>query len=79
MQRHILHSTTKSVTSALVGIAIDQGHIASIQVPFYDLFNYPSYDNWDPRKADMTLEDALTMQFGYVWDELVAAVYEPGQ
>ena len=44
------------MTSALIGIAIDQGHIASTQVPFYDLFNYGTYDNWDPRKADMTLE-----------------------
>ncbi len=68
-ERHILHSTTKSVTSALIGIAIDQGHIASTQVPFYDLFNYGAYDNWDPRKADMTLEDALTMRLGLEWDE----------
>ncbi len=68
-ERHILHSTSKSVTSALIGIAIDQGHIASTQVPFYDLFNYGAYDNWDPRKADMTLEDALTMRLGLEWDE----------
>lgn len=68
-ERHILHSTSKSVTSALIGIAIDQGHIASTQVPFYDLFNYAVYDNWDPRKATMTLEDALTMRLGLEWDE----------
>lgn len=68
-QRHVLHSTSKSFTSALVGIAIDQGHIASTQVSFYDLFSYPAYDNWDPRKAEMTLEDALTMRLGLEWDE----------
>lgn len=68
-ERHILHSTSKSFTSALTGIAIDQGFIASTQVKFYDLFSYPSYDNWDPRKADMTLEDALTMRLGLEWDE----------
>lgn len=68
-ERHVLHSTSKSFTSALIGIAIDQGHIASTQVGFYDLFSYPSYDNWDPRKADMTLEDALTMRLGLEWDE----------
>lgn len=68
-ERHILHSTSKSVTSALVGIAIDQGHIASTQVRFYDLFSYPSYLNPDPRKAEMTLEDALTMRLGLEWDE----------
>lgn len=68
-ERHILHSTSKSFTSALIGIAIDQGHIASTQVAFLDLFPYTSYDNWDPRKADMTLEDALTMRLGIEWDE----------
>ena len=67
--RHIMHSTSKSITSALIGIAVDQGYIASTDVPFYDLFIYSSYDNWDDRKATMTLEDALTMRFGYEWDE----------
>jgi CubicO group peptidase (beta-lactamase class C family) len=68
-ERHILHSTSKSVTSALVGIAIDQGFITSTDVPFYGLFNYANYLYWDPRKAEMTLEDALTMQLGLEWDE----------
>jgi CubicO group peptidase (beta-lactamase class C family) len=68
-ERHILHSTSKSFTSALIGIAIDQGHIESAQVPFFDLFDYESYENWDSRKAEMTLEDALTMQLGLHWDE----------
>ena len=69
LSRHIMHSTSKSVTSALIGIAIDQGYIASTNVPFYGLFNYVAYDNWDPRKSSMTLEDALTMRLGLVWDE----------
>ena len=68
-RRHVLHSTSKSFTSALIGIAIDQGSIASTEVGFYDMFNYGAYDNWDPRKADMTLEDALTMRLGIEWDE----------
>lgn len=68
-ERHILHSTSKSFTSALVGIAIDQGHITSVDVPFYSLFNYPSYENPSPFKDTMTLENALTMEFGLDWDE----------
>ena len=68
-ERHVLHSTSKSFTSALVGIAIDQGFIESTQVKFYDLFSYASYANWDARKAEMTLEDALTMRLGLQWDE----------
>ena len=68
-ERHVLHSTSKSFTSALIGIAIDQGHIESTQVKFLDLFDYTEYQNWDPRKADITLEDALTMRFGFRWNE----------
>jgi CubicO group peptidase (beta-lactamase class C family) len=68
-ERHVLHSTSKSFTSALVGIAIDQGYIDSTQVSFYDLFDYTTYSNWDPRKAEMTLEDVLTMRLGLQWDE----------
>ena len=68
-EKHILHSTSKSFTSALIGIAIDQGFIASTDVSFYSLFDYPAYANWDPRKDDMTLEDALTMRLGLEWDE----------
>ncbi len=68
-ERHVLHSTSKSFTSALIGIAIDQGHIASTQVKFLDLFSYAWYDNWDPRKAEITLEDALTMRLGIRWNE----------
>jgi CubicO group peptidase (beta-lactamase class C family) len=68
-ERHVLHSTSKSFTSALIGIAIDRGHIESAQVSFLELFDYTDYGNWDPRKADITLEDALTMRFGFRWDE----------
>jgi CubicO group peptidase (beta-lactamase class C family) len=68
-ERHVLHSTSKSFTSALIGIAIDRGFIASTQVGFYGMFPYSSYANPDPRKDDMTLEDALTMRLGLRWDE----------
>lgn len=78
LNRHVMHSTSKSVTSAIVGIAIDQGYIAGIDVPFYGLFDYGNYDNWDIRKADMTLEDALTMRLGIEWDEWSEPYGEPG-
>ena len=68
-EKHIQHSTSKSVTSALIGIAIDQGYIAGTEVPFYDMFSYAIYGNWEQRKASMTLEDALTMRLGLRWDE----------
>jgi len=76
--RHILHSTSKSFTSALIGIAIDQGFIASVDVAFYDLFSYANYSNPDARKALMTLEDALTMRLGLEWDEWSVPYGQPG-
>ena len=68
-ERHVLHSTSKSFTSALIGIAVDQGYIASKQVALLDFFSYPEYANWEARKADITLEDVLTMRLGFEWDE----------
>ncbi len=41
-ERHVLHSTSKTFTSALVGIAVDQGYIESTEVSFLDLFDYSS-------------------------------------
>ena len=67
--RHVMHSTSKSFTSALIGIAVDQGYISGADALFFDLFTYVSYQNWDERKSAMTLEDALTMRLGFVWDE----------
>src|SRR5262245_13727076 len=40
-QKHILNSCTKSFVSALVGIAIDEGHISSINSNVLDFF--PEY------------------------------------
>jgi len=76
-ERHMLHSTSKSFTSALIGIAVDQGYIASTQVPFLDFFPYTDYANWDPRKAEITLEDALTMRLGIAWDEWTLPYTDP--
>lgn len=77
-ERHIMHSTSKSFTSVLVGIAIDQGYITSVEVPFYDLFSYANYANPDTRKATMTLADALTMRLGLEWDEWSVPYGSPG-
>ena len=69
LNRHVMHSTSKSFVSALTGIAIQQGYIQTTQQPLLSFFNYQSYENWDERKNDITLEDALTMQLGLRWDE----------
>lgn len=62
--KHILHSCTKSVTSALVGIAIDKGYILSIDQPVIEFFPDRSFDNLDANKRAMTLKHLLTMSSG---------------
>ena len=60
-----LRSATKSITALLIGIAIDQGAIPSVQTKVMDLL--PARRRifeQDPRKAAMTLEDLLTMRSG---------------
>ncbi|TQV89667.1 serine hydrolase domain-containing protein [Aliikangiella coralliicola] len=69
LHRHVMHSTSKSFVSALVGIAIQQGYIPDTSLPFYSFFNYGEYSNWDAKKNAITLENVLTMQLGLEWDE----------
>lgn len=62
---HSLQSVTKSVTSALVGLAIGRGEIPSTQVPIASYFDHPDF-HLDP---GTTLADLLTMRSGIQWDE----------
>ena len=67
---HILNSVTKSFTSALIGIAIDQGYIDGVDVKVHDYFAHKlPVSNWSDEKATITIENWLTMQHGYNWDE----------
>jgi len=66
---HNLASVTKSVTSALVGIAIDRGFIRGVDEKAFAFF--PDYsDLSDERKDKITLEHLLTMTSGLEWNEM---------
>lgn len=62
---HDLASATKSFTSSLIGIAIDQGYIESVEQPILDFFPERTVANLDADKEAMTLEDLLTMRSGF--------------
>jgi len=62
--KHIIHSCTKSIVSALVGIAIEEGHIEGVHQPLVLLLPSRSMANLDPRKERLTLEHLLTMTSG---------------
>jgi len=70
---HTLQSVTKSITSVVLGIAIDEGHIPrGVETPAMSFFGDYDFDLSDPRKQAMTLEDMLTMQSGLDWNEMVS-------
>ena len=60
-------SVTKSVTSLLVGIAVDEGHIKSVHDPVTDYI--PELKNRDPRFQKLTIEHLLNMQSGLRFNE----------
>lgn len=57
-------SASKSVISALVGIAIDRGLIKSVQQPIASFFPELLKADGDPRKRSITIENLLSMQAG---------------
>jgi len=65
---HTMQSVSKSVTSALIGIAIRRGEIPGVDVgvmPYFADFKIPP----DLRRDRMKLRDVLTMTAGIRWDE----------
>jgi CubicO group peptidase (beta-lactamase class C family) len=66
---HNLASVTKSFTSALVGIAIDQGLISGVNDPVFDYFQEYA-DLAIGEKEGLTLEHLLTMTSGFEWNEM---------
>jgi CubicO group peptidase (beta-lactamase class C family) len=60
-----IHSVSKSILSALIGIAIDKGYIQSIHQRMMDFF--PDYVETvvDPRFFEITIEQLLTMTAGF--------------
>lgn len=71
--RHTMQSVTKSVTSLLIGLAADRGHLG-IEDPAIQFFpSYAPIANLDARKAGLRVADLLTMRSGFDWNE---SIYE---
>jgi CubicO group peptidase (beta-lactamase class C family) len=68
-ETHQLYSVTKSVTSMLVGIALEAGLIEGLDIPLMELLPDHSMANLDTRKGRITLEHLLTMSDGLDWNE----------
>lgn len=69
-------SVTKSYTSALVGIALDQGCLSSLDQKMMDFFPEFAGQLDDPRKTSITIRDMLLMRSGYPSEETTPGYLE---
>jgi len=84
-QKDRLQSVTKSYTSALVGIALEQGCLSSVDQKMLDFFPEVAGRITDPRKEQITIRNMLEMRAGYpneetdpaLWDGLLSGRYPP--
>jgi CubicO group peptidase (beta-lactamase class C family) len=84
-QKDRLQSVTKSFTSALVGIALEQGCLSSVDQKMLDFFPEVAKEITDPRKEQITIRNLLEMRSGYpneedaqaLWDGLLSGYYPP--
>jgi len=65
---HHIHSDTKSITSACIGIAIDEGFIESVNQSIFDYLPEHQHLNTDG-KEKITIKHLLTMTSGLKWPE----------
>ena len=66
---HYLASATKSITSILVGISLDEEMLKNIDQNVYELF--PDYEGteWIDKKYEINVRHLLSMASGIEWDE----------
>ncbi len=74
---HYLYSVTKSFTSCLIGIAIDEGYIEDVNQTMISFFPDRTIKNLDERKQKITVENLLMMRSGMRWDESSTPFTDP--
>jgi CubicO group peptidase (beta-lactamase class C family) len=62
-------SITKSFTSTLTGIALENGYLSSLEQKLMEFFPEFDWESMDPRKSQITIEQILKMRSGYPWEE----------
>ena len=63
-KKHPIHSVTKSITSTLIGIAIDKGYITGTEQKLIDFFPEEAFKNLNDEKRKISLANLLTMSSG---------------
>jgi CubicO group peptidase (beta-lactamase class C family) len=67
--KHIMYSASKSITSILVGIAMDQKMIPNVDQKAYEFLPDYKGTKWVDQKYDITLKHMLTMSAGIDWKD----------
>jgi CubicO group peptidase (beta-lactamase class C family) len=67
---HTMQSVTKTVTSVIIGVAMQRGDFkAGLDTPVLKYFDASKVKNVDNRKRRITLRDLLTMTSGMEWND----------
>ena len=69
-RKHLTASMAKSITSILVGIAIDQKAIGNVNQKVYAFFPEHNGTRWVDQKYPISLKHILNMAAGTNWDEI---------
>jgi CubicO group peptidase (beta-lactamase class C family) len=75
-EKERLQSVTKSFTSALVGIALEEGCLTSVDQKMLEFFPELADKVKDPRKSQITIRQMLEMRAGYPWEESTPELFE---
>lgn len=71
-----MQSVTKSFTSALVGLALEDGCLASVDQKAVELLPELKDRITDPRKNEITIRHLLQMRAGFPWEESAPELFE---
>ena len=74
---HTMQSVSKSVTSALIGIAIGRGELPGVDAKLMPYLAGDFRVDADPRRSDLTIKHLLTMTSGIKWDESTVTYTDP--
>jgi CubicO group peptidase (beta-lactamase class C family) len=75
-KKALLQSATKSYYSALVGIALDQGCLSSVDQKMMEFFSEFADQIDDPRKEQITIRHLLQLRAGFPGEESDPALWE---
>jgi CubicO group peptidase (beta-lactamase class C family) len=74
---HFLASVSKSITSLLIGIAIDLKLTADVETNVYEFFPEYTGTKWIDQKYPITLQHLLTMTAGLDWEAMKYSRRDP--